>query len=541
MLIKVNYEKKEKIINFQEYILLFRKWVGIVMDYILKEDKKLLILPALISFILTFLLLFKYSYPISWDVYYHIHMIDLYLNNGLVFWDYTTVAPKGRLIMYPPLFHLSFALLSKLFNTTPIELCRNAQPLFSFYLIGIITYVSYKLSNIKCAVLTGFLAMFCFITFNRTVICTPATIAIGLFMCSCLFIHMAVEENNMKYLVYSAICLALIWNLHMATALLTCGVVGIYGLIQLLRKKLPFKFVITYFLVVILLGMPWWIYISLNYSLVFNSIGTTNAPITNFFFKYYGIIPSLLLLIGYYVLLKEKNSRTIFLLVWTFSLIIVSQVYILGFNTVSIRILEVAAYSLIIVSGIGLYYIYEDLTKSIKVKNIIFILVIFFSITSSLLYVDSYTPDVLAQEDSNTTIIDEKIHIIINPVTTIFKPTVISSRFADSSLAHSRYEVMQYFIEKKSRNLVVSEDAIMDTIIVSTSNTPVVYGGFTESIPEYVTDPVHIIKGWSNKDELHKLNVGHILLKQNTTVPYYAEEILNNSHYKICKIKEEYR
>lgn len=511
------------------------------MEYILKDDKKLLVLPALISFILTLLLLFKYSYPISWDVYYHIHMIDLYLNNGLVFWDYTTVAPKGRLIMYPPLFHLCFATISKLFNINPGELCKTAQPFFSFYLIGTITYVSYKLSNVKCGVITGFLAMFCFVTFNRTVICTPATIAIGLFMCSCLYIHLSVEENSMKYLLLSAVSLALIWNLHMATAILTCGVVGLYGLIQLLRKKLSLKFVLIYVFVVIILGMPWWIYIAVNYSLIFNSIGGTNSLITNFFFRYYGIIPSVLLLVGYYVLLKEKNSRTLFLLVWTLSLIIISQVYLLGFNTVSIRILEVAAYPLIIVSAIGLYYIYEDIIKSAKVKNILLIMIVLLSVTSALLYVDSYTPDVLAQEDSNGTVFDENIHKIVNPVTTIFKPTVIASRFADSSLAHSRYEVMQYFIEKKSANLLVSEDAIMDTIIVSTSNTPVVYGGFTETIPEYVTDPVHIIKGWSNKEELHKLKVENLLLKQNTTTPYYAEDVYNNSHYKICEIREKYR
>ena len=164
------------------------------MNLILKDDKKLLILPALISFILTLLLLYKYTFPISWDVYYHIHMIDLYMNRGLVFWDYLTVAPKGRLIMYPPLFHLIFAAITKTFNTSPVELCRIAQPFFSFYLIGTITYVSYKLTNTRTALITAFLSMFTFITFNRSVICTPATIAMGLFMISCLFFYESIEK-----------------------------------------------------------------------------------------------------------------------------------------------------------------------------------------------------------------------------------------------------------------------------------------------------------------------------------------------------------
>jgi hypothetical protein len=100
---------------------------------------------------------------------------------------------------------------------------------------------------------------------------------------------------------------------------------------------------------------------------------------------------------------------------------------------------------------------------------------------------------------------------------------------------------MQWFIRENSSDIVVSEDAIMDTIIVSSSRTPVVYGGFTESIPEYVTDPVHIVRGWSNREELSKLNVGYLLLKQDTPIPYYGELAYENGEYKICKIKSEYR
>jgi hypothetical protein len=511
------------------------------MDLLLKEDKRILLLPALFAFILSFLLLYKYSFPISWDVYYHIHMIDLYNQNGLIFWDYATVAPKGRLIMYPPLFHLCFSFISKLLNITPVELCRLVQPVFSFYLIGIITYVSYKLTDIKTGVLTGFLIMFCFVTFNRSVICTPATVAIGLFLLSSLFIYKAVTENSMKYLIFSALSLALIWNLHMATAILTCGVVGLYSLVQIFNRQMNLKFVIVYILIVLLLGMPWWIYIVLNYSLFFNSLAGNNLLISGFFFRYYGIICSLLLIIGYYILILEKSEKSVFLIIWSIPLLLLSQLGLLGFNIVSIRILEVASYSLIVISGIALSYIYNQYLRGARIKNIFCILFILLSITTCLLYVDSYTPDILGKDDYNTTLIDSEGHMLINPITSRFKPTVISSRFANSSLSHDRYDIMQWFIRENSSDIVVSEDAIMDTIIVSSSRTPVVYGGFTESIPEYVTDPVHIVRGWSNREELSKLNVGYLLLKQDTPIPYYGELAYENGEYKICKIKSEYR
>lgn len=510
------------------------------MKLFLKDDKKLLVLPAIFSFMITLLLLYKYSYPISWDVYYHIHMIDLYLQNGLTFWDYTTVAPKGRLIMYPPLFHIIFAIISKITNISPITLCKLAQPLFSAYLIGTITYVTYKITDVKTAFITGFLSMFCFVTFNRSVICTPATIAIGLFLISTVYCYKGIQENSLKNIIISGLALALIWNLHMATAILTTGVIGLYFFIQFLQKNWNLKYIICYILIVLCIGFPWWIYILINYGLVFNSLSGTDTVITNFFFRYYGIIPTILLIMGYYNILKEKTTMTTFLISSSLSLLLLSQIKYLGFNTVSIRILEVTAYILIIISGIGLTHIYEKI-PTIPRKNIFIIILIILSTASSLLYVDSYTPDVLAENDNNGTIIDENIHILVNPVVTIFKPTIISSRFADTNLAHDRYEVLKYFEHEKSSQMLVSEDAIMDTIIVSTSRTPVVYGGFTESIPEYVTDPVHIIKGWSNKDELQDLNIGYILLKKDTQIPYYAELITENNNYKICKIKTEYR
>lgn len=511
------------------------------MQHRILEDKKTLLIPATISFILTLLLLYKYTYPISWDVYYHVHMMELYKTSGLVFWDYQTVAPKGRLIMYPPLFHLCFTILSKILNITPMTLSRLAQPIFSFYLIGTITLVSYKLTNTKTALITGFLSMLTFVTFNRSVICTPATIAIGLSMISCTYYYKGFEETNIKQIIISAISFGLICNLHMATAILTMGVIGLYTLILLAAKRINIRYLLIYILISSLIGLPWWIYIATNYTLVFNSIPGNNLSIIWFFFKYYGILSSALLIIGYYTIIKKFNSLSLFLITWTISLILVSQVNYIGVQTVSIRMLEVASYPLILVSGIGLTYILDEIIKDKKIKKYALILIIALSCLSALVYVDSYTPDVLSDNDYNTTVLPHEVHLAVNPVTTLFKPTIISSRFADSNLAHDRYDIMKYFMKQNSTNILVSEDAIMDTIIVSTSSTPVIYGGFTESIPEYVVDPVHIVNNMSTKEELHTLGIEYILLKKNTPIPVYAELTHNNTNYKVCKIKQEYR
>ena len=505
-----------------------------------KYNKNILIIPAIITFIVSLLLLYKYTYPISWDVYYHVHMANLYLEKGLVFWDYETVAPMGRLIMYPPLFHLILAALSNITNVLPMELAKLLQPLFAFYLIGVITYVGYKLSDEFTGFVTGLIAMLCFVTFNRSVICTPATIAIGLSMLSCLYLYHGINQNKLKYYIISSISLALVCNLHMATALISIGVLGLYGLIQLFKKNLNIKYLLIYLIIFVIIGLPWWVYIYLNYTLVFNSIAGNPLLLTNFFIKYFGITPSILTIIGIYALYKEKSDKSLFLIVWALSIVLLSQINYLGFETVSIRILEVASYPLILIAGIGFVYVYDKIIKNMKLKYFILILLILLSSLTSLIYVDDYTPDLMTENDSSTIIIPQTLHMLVDPMGSLYHISIISSRYGDYNLALNRYEVVEWFENNTNHQLLVSQDAVMDTPIVSTSKTPVVYGGFTESIPEYVVDPVHIVNNQSTSSELQDLHVGYILLYKNKTVPNYAEEVYSNDYYKICTIRADY-
>lgn len=508
----------------------------------LLTDKKLLLAPAVISFIIALLLIYKYSYPISWDVYYHMHMIDLYTNNGLVFWDYSTVAPKGRLIMYPPLFHMIIAAITLITNSSITETCLYLQPIFSFIVIYVISFTSYKLSdNILTGTVTGFLAMLSFATFNRSVICTPATIAIALSLLVCLYYYEGLEEDNLRKLIYSAISLAVIVNLHMATSIITIGVLALYTFIQIIRRRhVNIKHMVIYLMIFVLFAMPWWLYIALNYTIVFNSLPGGKLRITEFLIKYYGIIPTILTLIGYYVLYKKRDETSLFLIIWTLSITFLSQIYIIGIETVSIRILEVAAYPLILVAGIGFTYLYEKISKN-SLKNIFLLVIVLLSVFSSIAYTDSYTPNLMTPEEDNTQILPDEYHLLFDPVGSIMKVSIISDRYGNLTLAHDRYMVAEYIRNLNDTEIIVSEDAIMDTIIVSASTSKVVYGGFTESIPEYVVDPVHIVENHSTTSELKNLNIHYLLLKKNTPIPIYAQLVYENDNYQICKIRDEYR
>ncbi len=505
------------------------------------SQKKLLLIPAVLAFIIALLLVYKYSFPISWDVYYHIHMAELYSDNGLVFRDLLTSAPEGRTIMYPPLFHLFLATLSSITNLSIINVCRLLEPFFSLFLVFSVSFSTYKLTDVKTGIVAGFLTMLCFVTFNRSVITTPATIAIGFFMISCVYFYLGFKENNIYYISISAILLGLIGNLHMATVLITIGVLGLYSIVQILRRKISIKYLVYFIILASIIALPWWIYIYLNYPMVFNSVVSSNVFIGTFFATYYGFIPLFFTIIGFYKLFKNFSEKTLFLSIWIFSLILLSQVYLINIDLVSIRMLEVASYPMILVASIGFIYLYEYL-KNIKLRHVLIIALIFLSVLSALVYTDSYTPDVLADDDYNTTLLPESVHKIVTPISSTYKPSIISLRYGDPNMAHDRYDVLEWFVDNSdSKSILVSQDSIMDTIIVSTSRTRVIYGGFTESIPSAVVDPVHIIENRSTAQEIHDLNVGYLLLDKDTPVPIYAQVVHENSHYKICTIKDTYR
>jgi hypothetical protein len=500
-------------------------------------DRKLIIIPVLISFLVALLLLYKFSYPISWDVYYHIHMAELYLNNGLVFWDYQTVAPTGRLIMYPPLFHFILGFFAKLFNISVFDASLIAQPLFAFILMFAITFVAYRLSddNVMVDLCTGFIAMMSFATFNRAVICTPATLAIACMMFCLLFYYEAFKEDNLRKILYSAIFFALVSNLHMATAIITLGVLGLYSLYLIISCKVNWRYIIVYVILAVLLSAPWWLYISLNYQMVFNSIAGSYLRIDEFLIKYYGIIPSLFTFAGFYSLYRNWSDKTVFLGIWSLSIVALSQVPILGVDTVSIRLFEVSAYPLILIAGIGVYEVLNRISK-VNLRYLVLALVILYSIFASVAYVDSYTPDLLDDDDCNETVLPDAFHMVFDPIGSILRPSIISDRYGSSMLAHSRYDMTRYMIKNNISGIVVSQDAIMDTIIVSSTNASVIYGGFTESIPEYVVDPVHIVNSQASLGELDELGIRYLLIRKDTPIATYAEVEYENDDYKLCRI-----
>jgi len=126
-----------------------------------------LVIPALIAFLIVLIPTLKFQWPLSWDIYYHIHLAQLYLEYGFTLWDPLTVVPYGRPIAYPPVFHLLLAGLSYVLGTDPFQVARLMQPFLAMALVLSITYVTYRLFGFISGISAGLLTILSLITINR--------------------------------------------------------------------------------------------------------------------------------------------------------------------------------------------------------------------------------------------------------------------------------------------------------------------------------------------------------------------------------------
>lgn len=136
--------------------------VGVSMNYeliprIRKNPVFFLLIPALAAFFIALVPTLKYQWPLSWDIFYHVHIVKLYLEHGLTIWDPLTCSPYGRTIGYPPLFHFLIASLSIIFKTDPFFVVRLLQPFVAMLMVFSISFLAYRFYGLIPGISTGIL------------------------------------------------------------------------------------------------------------------------------------------------------------------------------------------------------------------------------------------------------------------------------------------------------------------------------------------------------------------------------------------------
>ena len=512
-------------------------------------------MPAVIAFVIALIPTLKFTWPLSWDIYFHVHLAKLYMEQGLILWDPITAAPNGRPIAYPPVFHFLLAGLAALFKADPFQVARFLQPFMAMALVLSVSYVTYRLFGFISGVSAGLITILSLITINRGFFTSPGTLSLIIMPVALYAFYRANENNNIKLLLISGILSGIVFLTHSLTALMIILVILVYAATMLLLvRNFNGKYLALFLIITAGIALIWWGPIFLLYHPQFNVFSGYPIPISEFYIRYLGIIPTILATVGGLFLLKKGENKGVFILVWALSTLILSRAYLLGLNVIPIRVLEIASYPLIIMAGYGLAVTLDwlenklksdmsstnfrkSLRKNVKLTVLIFLSV--FTLISGCVFADGYTPNLVSQDDLHSNyIFPENVHLIFNPLDYVFKFQVIADRYGNLTLAENRAGVVDWFIKYGDRNLTVySADSFMDPIIASTSRIHVIKGGYSESLPYTVfkRDMNNITS--LTREQLIKDDIKYLLLRNGMEIPPYAREVYRNGNYVICIVE----
>ncbi|MEN6591975.1 MAG: glycosyltransferase family 39 protein [Methanobacterium sp.] len=500
----------------------------------------------------------------SWDIYYHVHLAEFYLEYGFTYFDPLTVAPLGRPIAYPPVFHFLLAGLSYVSGTDPFQVARYLQPVLAMALVLSITYVTYRLFGFISGISAGILTIFSLITINRGFFASPCTLSLILMPLVLYGYYRANEDGNFKLLLVSAVLCGVGFLTHSLTAFMVLVVVFAFtAVMKLLKRSFNPKYLAIFLTITAVMALLWWGPLYILYHPQFNIFPGYPLPISEYYIRYLGIIPTLLATLGGLSLLRKGENKDIFILVWSLSTLILSRAYLIGVDLIPIRVLEVASYPLIIMGGYGLAVTLDVLEKILNknnqykthqkinssknpfknlkkhIKLTVLILLSAFTLISGAVFADGYTPNLISPDDLHSDyIFPESVHILFNPLDDIFKFQVIADRFGDLTLAQNREGVVDWFKYNGERDKTVySVDSYLDTIIISTTRMKVIKGGYSESIPLSVFKRNMDDVGSLNREQLLKDNIKYLLLRNGMTIPLYAQEVYRNGNYVICVVE----
>ncbi|HHY00190.1 MAG TPA: hypothetical protein GX531_02270 [Methanothermobacter sp.] len=510
-----------------------------------KKPFLFLLIPALAAFFVALVPTLKYQWPLSWDIFFHVHIAQLYLEHGLTFWDPLTCSPYGRPIGYPPLFHFFIASLSIMFKKDLFSVVRLLQPIVAFSMVFSISFLAYRFYGLLPGISTGILTIYSFITINRALFVSPETFGLILLPFALYAFFISNKRKEIKYLLLSGVLSGIILLIHSLSAFaLILTVITFTVFMKIFKRDIKINYSIYFLIITGLIGLVWWGPLYFIFHPQYNIIPGPPCPFSYFFFLYFGLLPAILATIGGFILWKNGNDKAIMIFSWAIPFLLLSRFYHLGVNIVSIRMLEFASYPLIIMAGVGfvivLNYLKIKLGSRINQNKIkVYVFLIFGGLTfiSGVILADGYTPN-LIEDQENTHVFTYDQQIIFNPIYTLSELVIITDRYGDLSLALDRKSVMEWFVMKGEKDKTVfSSDPYMDTIIASTSRVHVIKGGYSENMPSNIfkIDTNNI--GGLNKSQLIKDNVKYILLRNGMDeMPAFCQVVYKNQHFSLCKI-----
>ncbi|MCK9150553.1 hypothetical protein [Methanobacterium alcaliphilum] len=348
------------------------------------SSRIMIVIPTILAVLLVMIPTLKYSWPLGWDIFYHIHMAKLYSTQGIVFVDSLVNVPWGNNINYPPLFHLLIVVLGYS-GMDYFQIARFMQPFLAGFIVLSISFVSCKFYDKITGLFSGILLLSSSLA-NRIFISIPENLALIFFPLSIYFYYKSLQDKKYKNAVISGLILGLISLIHQAATLcllisistitLALIVININGIsLNVVKKSLKdcIPFYIICMVVAGMIGVIWWGPAIWN---TFTPTSTSGEVMTSLIksvpmsifnypqtFGYYIII---LATLGGALALIRRKMEDIFILSWLISMLILSKIYLFGINVITYRVLIYALIPMSILAGYAVKRIFCFVKESKK-------------------------------------------------------------------------------------------------------------------------------------------------------------------------------
>ncbi len=198
--------------------------------------------------------------------------------------------------------------------------------------------------------------------------------------------------------------------------------------------------------------------------------------------------------LGFYILIKNRKKNDFLVLTWLLSLLVASQIYLLGINVLSDRILNFAVFPMVITAALGVNYF--------KSKNKL----LFYGLTLLIIVLD--VPSGFLAADKS-------------------EPFPSTSQIA----------IADWFEENgDSKSVVLGTDFTMEPVIVAFSGQPMAGGGYgAAKIKEL--DRQKYMNFQFTLEDLKQDRLGYLVFNKDQKSPPYSELVYQNQDYKIFRMK----
>ena len=445
------------------------------------------------------------QWPLTLDIFYHIHIAQIYSHYGFTLIDPLVNPPVGTPINYPPLFSLLIVFLGAVLKINYFQVARLIQPFMAFFIVLSVSYVGKKFYGDIAGISAGFLILSSYL-FSRVVSPLPESLALIFVPLVIYFYYRAINSKTYKYALLSSLLFFIVILTHQETTLILFTVVTIITVVTgLLNREITFlKRILKNYALFLSLPLIAALILYIT-SIIIHPIFANNFlhtvaaeylaplpfsdPISDLKYVAYLGIVLIFALIGSIVALKRRDCRDIFILVWIIVIFFVSKSYLIGVNVYTIRLLIHLLLPLSIVGGLGLNYLYNDYKKTeFPSKSIRSIFLITIFLISTLFAITTVT-------DTNFQIIP---HYNTEPYGTndVQIPQIAPPTSSDTQLA----AWFEKYGDKKS--VVVSNNYETNQFILTTTGQPIAD----------VISSEHVIMWGFRTSELTQKNIGYFVV-----------------------------